>query len=173
MKDKVWDFIVSPEGFATRSSEKLTNVTLWASSLLGRLGGPGSFMDVVLNAQIAGNAMASKGAYIQGDLFAMMANDTVALYLATRNILTRISMQSCREGIPPQESVELLASLSDSLSKAVASSKKILPETDRLATALEVVQRLGAFIKERHPAQYAPFLEVLEGFAKELEDNFS
>ena len=46
-------------------------------------------------------------------------------------------------------------------------------ETDRLATALEVVQRLGAFIKERHPAQYAPFLEVLEGFAKELEDNFS
>ncbi|ELO9330237.1 hypothetical protein QU508_005398, partial [Escherichia coli] len=49
MKDKVWDFIVSPEGFATRSSEKLTNVTLWASSLLGRLGGPGSFMDVVLN----------------------------------------------------------------------------------------------------------------------------
>ncbi|EMW8282591.1 DUF1804 family protein, partial [Escherichia coli] len=48
-----------------------------------------------------------------------------------------------------------------------------LPETDRLATALEVVQRLGAFIKERHPAQYAAFLEVLEGFAKELEDNFS
>ena len=77
------------------------------------------------------------------------------------------------QDIPPQASVELLASLSDSLSKAVASSKKILPETDRLATALEVVQRLGAFIKERHPAQYAPFLEVLEGFAKELEDNFS
>ncbi|EPC6738359.1 hypothetical protein ACR0HW_000211 [Escherichia coli O174:H10] len=99
MKDKVWDFIVSPEGFAVRSSGKLTNVTLWASSLLGRLGGPGSFMDVVLNAQIAGNAMASKGAYIQGDLFAMMANDTVALYLATRNILTIISMQSCREGV--------------------------------------------------------------------------
>ncbi|HAV8434050.1 TPA: hypothetical protein JLC89_001677 [Escherichia coli] len=99
MKDKVWDFIVTPEGFATRSSEKLTNVTLWASSLLGLLGGPGSFMDVVLNAQIAGNALASKGAYIQGDLFAMMANDTVALYLATRNILTRISMQSCSEGM--------------------------------------------------------------------------
>ncbi|ENS0909461.1 hypothetical protein ACEZGM_004830, partial [Escherichia coli] len=26
-------------------------------------------------------------------------NDTVALYLATRNILTIISMQSCREGV--------------------------------------------------------------------------
>ncbi|HBE5626103.1 TPA: hypothetical protein KMB47_002807 [Escherichia coli] len=95
MKDKVWDFIVSPEGFATRSSEKLTNVTLWASSLLGHLGAPADFMYVVLDAQIAGNAVASKGAYIQGDLFAMMANDTVALYLATRNMLTRI----CSEGM--------------------------------------------------------------------------
>lgn len=75
--------------------------------------------------------------------------------------------------IPPQESVELLASLADSLSKAVSSSKKILPETDRLATALEVVQKLGAFIREKHPTVYATFLEVLEGFAKELEDNFS
>ncbi|EMV5677999.1 hypothetical protein AACM80_004550 [Escherichia coli] len=95
MKDKVWDFIVSPEGFATRSSEKLTNVTLWASSLLGHLGAPADFMYVVLDAQIAGNAVASKGAYIQGDLFAMMANDTAALYIATRNILTRI----CSEGM--------------------------------------------------------------------------
>ncbi|MGJ3366179.1 hypothetical protein AAG932_04215 [Escherichia coli] len=98
MKDKVWDFIVSPEGFATRSSEKLTNVTLWASSLLDCLGSPGNFMYVVLDAQIAGNAMASKGAYIQGDLFAMMANDTAALYISTRNILTRISMLSdCKD----------------------------------------------------------------------------
>ncbi|HDD9801691.1 TPA: hypothetical protein PBR20_003899 [Escherichia coli] len=99
MKDKVWDFIVTPEGFATRSSEKLANVTLWASSLLGHLGAPADFMYVVLDAQIAGNAVASKGAYIQGDLFAMMANDTAALYIATRNILTRISMQSCSEGM--------------------------------------------------------------------------
>lgn len=95
MKDKVWEFIVTPEGFAVRSSGKLTNVTLWASSLLGHLGAPGDFMYVVLDAQIAGNAVASKGAYIQGDLFAMMANDTVALYLATRNMLTRI----CSEGM--------------------------------------------------------------------------
>ncbi|EKP6431943.1 hypothetical protein ACSFRC_004865 [Escherichia coli] len=98
MKDKVWDFIVSPEGFATRSSEKLTNVTLWASSLLGHLGAPADFMYVVLDAQIAGNAVSSNGAYIQGDLFAMMANDTAALYIATRNILTRISMLSdCKD----------------------------------------------------------------------------
>ncbi|WP_332832839.1 hypothetical protein [Escherichia coli] len=64
MKDKVWDFIVTPEGFATRSSEKLTNVTLWASSLLGS-GRPAEFYDVVLMPDCR-NAVASKGAYIQG-----------------------------------------------------------------------------------------------------------
>jgi hypothetical protein len=75
--------------------------------------------------------------------------------------------------VPPKMAVELLASLADSLSKAVSSSKKILPETDRLATALEVVQMLGAFINNKHQTLYAPFLEVLEGFAKELESDFS
>lgn len=66
--------------------------------IAGPSGCTGDFMYVVLDAQIAGNAMASKGAYIQGDLFAMMANDTAALYIATRNILTRISMMSdCKD----------------------------------------------------------------------------
>lgn len=74
--------------------------------------------------------------------------------------------------IPPAKSVELLASLADSLSKAVSSSKKMLPETDRLATALEVVQLLGAFISEKHPTLYVQFLEVLEGFAGRLESDF-
>ncbi|EGT5658490.1 DUF1804 family protein [Citrobacter braakii] len=75
--------------------------------------------------------------------------------------------------VPPKQSVELLASLADSLSKAVSSSKKILPETDRLATALEVVQMLGVYISEKHPALNTSFLDVLEGFARVLESDFN
>ena len=74
--------------------------------------------------------------------------------------------------IPPKQAVELLASLADSLSKAVSSSKKMLPETDRLATALEVVQRLGVFISKNKPALYIEFVDVLESFAGELENEF-
>lgn len=74
--------------------------------------------------------------------------------------------------LPPQVSVELLASLADSLSKAVSSSKKMLPETDRLATALEVVQKFGAFIHDKHPTLYVSFVEVLEQFASVLEEEF-
>ncbi|MFX2607053.1 DUF1804 family protein [Enterobacter mori] len=75
--------------------------------------------------------------------------------------------------IPAPDAVELLASLADSLSKTVAASKKMLPETDRLATALEVLQMLGAYISDRHPALNASFLEVLEGFSGVLETDFS
>lgn len=74
--------------------------------------------------------------------------------------------------IPPREAVELLASLADSLSKAVSSSKKMLPETDRLATALEVVQKLGVFISRTKPALHIEFVDVLESFASELENEF-
>ncbi|WP_432794513.1 DUF1804 family protein [Escherichia coli] len=52
----------------------------------------------------------------------------ISLVVKCQTTLERLNQNP---DIPPQESVELLASLSDSLSKAVASSKKILPETDR------------------------------------------
>ncbi|MFX2611932.1 DUF1804 family protein [Enterobacter mori] len=74
--------------------------------------------------------------------------------------------------IPAPQAVELLTSLADSLSKTVAPSKKMLPETDRLATALEVLQMLGAYISDRHPTLNASFLEVLEGFSGVLEKDF-
>ncbi|EHA9224215.1 DUF1804 family protein, partial [Salmonella enterica subsp. enterica serovar Abony] len=45
--------------------------------------------------------------------------------------------------LPAEKRVELLASLADAFNKATAASKKILPETSRLAIAIEVVQALG------------------------------
>src|SRR5699024_6766043 len=89
----------------------------------------------------------------------------ISLVVKCQTTLERLNQNP---DIPPQESVELLASLSDSLSKAVASSKKILPETDRLATALEVVQRLGAFIKERHRHSMPRFLRCSKASLKSL-----
>lgn len=44
--------------------------------------------------------------------------------------------------------VELLTSLSDSYNKAIAANKKILPETSKLAVALQVVDMLAKYIGE-------------------------
>ena len=63
----------------------------------------------------------------------------------------------------------LLTSLSDSYNKAISANRKLLPETSRLATALEVINRLADYLKLKRPDLLGGFLEVLEDFGSELE----
>ncbi|QBH95982.1 DUF1804 family protein [Limnobaculum zhutongyuii] len=98
----------------------------------------------------------------------------------TRTVLTSlvIKFQSVIERInsnpdlPPEQSVELLTSIADAFSKATAASRRVLPETDRLATALEVVQLLGTFISENYPQHLSAFAEVLEPFGEKIGKSF-
>ncbi|ECA5645405.1 DUF1804 family protein, partial [Salmonella enterica subsp. enterica serovar Saintpaul] len=69
--------------------------------------------------------------------------------------------------------VEMLASLSDAFNKAVAASKKILPETDKLAIAISVLHLFGEHINQKYPKRRADFIEVLETFQGVIEDEFS
>ena len=71
--------------------------------------------------------------------------------------------------IDAAERVALLTSLSDSYNKAISANRKLLPETSRLATALEVINRLADYLKRKRPELLGAFLEVLEDFGVELE----
>jgi len=71
-------------------------------------------------------------------------------------------------GIEPAAKVQMLASLADAYNKTVSASKRILPETSELATAMQVVQHLAGFIRERFPQHRAAFAEVLEPFGEAL-----
>ncbi|MCD2832345.1 DUF1804 family protein, partial [Pseudomonas aeruginosa] len=68
--------------------------------------------------------------------------------------------------IKPAVKVQLLASLADAYNKTVSASKRVLPETSALATAMEVLQRLASFIRERFPQHAQAFAEVLEPFGE-------
>ncbi|MCO1698543.1 DUF1804 family protein, partial [Pseudomonas aeruginosa] len=68
----------------------------------------------------------------------------------------------------PAVKVQLLASLADAYNKTVSASKRVLPETSALATAMEVLQRLASFIRERFPQHAHAFAEVLEPFGELL-----
>ncbi|MBG7352427.1 DUF1804 family protein [Pseudomonas aeruginosa] len=68
--------------------------------------------------------------------------------------------------IKPAVKVQLLASLADAYNKTVSASKRVLPETSALATAMEVLQRLASFIRERFPQHAPAFAEVLEPFGE-------
>ncbi|SCC12757.1 MULTISPECIES: DUF1804 family protein [Snodgrassella] len=72
-----------------------------------------------------------------------------------------------------EQKVDLLASLADAFNKTVAASRKVLPETDQLATVLEVINKLTAFIQERYPQYLAVFVEVLEPFGQEIQKSYS
>lgn len=70
--------------------------------------------------------------------------------------------------LKPGAKVQMLSSLADAYNKTISASKRILPETSELATAMEVLQRLAAFVKDRHPQHIKAFVEILEPFGAEL-----
>lgn len=76
------------------------------------------------------------------------------------------------EDILPQDKVQLLASLSDAFNKTVVASRRVLPETSELATAMRVVTLLGDFIKEKHSDKLIDFVGILDGFGAVLSKEF-
>jgi uncharacterized protein YjcR len=68
----------------------------------------------------------------------------------------------------PATKVQMLASLADAYNKLMAASRRLMPETDKLATAMDVVKRLGEFVRARQPRHVGAFAEILEPFADEI-----
>ena len=99
----------------------------------------------------------------------------------SRQILTdfiiqfKATMESIKatDDIGPGQRVEMLTSLADAYNKTVASSRKLLPETSKLAIALQVLEMLAKYIQEHKPDLLIEFMSVLDPFgdliAKELK----
>lgn len=83
-----------------------------------------------------------------------------------------LEMLNDNTDIKPLERVQAIASLSDSFTKAVSASKKVLPETNRLAIVLEVIQLLIDFINTQHAEHMPAFVEILDGFGQKVEEEF-
>ncbi len=72
----------------------------------------------------------------------------------------------------PADKVAMLSSLADAYNKTINASKRVLPETNELAIAMGVVQRLATFIKDRYPEHVAAFADVLGPFGDELATTY-
>lgn len=77
------------------------------------------------------------------------------------------SIQAAPE-MPAADKVQMLASLADAYNKLVAASKRLMPETDKLAVAMDVIQRLGEYVAKKKPALAGEFVELLEPFGDEI-----
>ncbi|MBU9231430.1 DUF1804 family protein [Burkholderia multivorans] len=105
------------------------------------------------------------GGGIEGAARQMLAG-MVTQYQATMDELDSAEMK-------PADKVAMLASLADAYNKTINASKRVLPETNELAIAMGVVQRLATFIKDRYPEHVGAFADVLGPFGDELATAYS
>ncbi|HML52913.1 MAG TPA: DUF1804 family protein [Solidesulfovibrio magneticus] len=102
---------------------------------------------------------------LAGDGVEAVARQMLADYVVQHKTL----MDAISTGdMPAAAKVDMLASLADSFNKTVAASKRVLPETSELATALSVLDKLGVYIRDHYPQHGPAFLEVLEPFGTVL-----
>lgn len=70
--------------------------------------------------------------------------------------------------VDPIEAAKAIASLADSLGKAQAAAKRLMPETDRYGIAMDVLKQLMEHSMSRKPALANELVELIEGFGEEL-----
>ncbi|OLN30434.1 Phage DNA-binding protein [Desulfovibrio sp. DV] len=98
---------------------------------------------------------------LAGDGVEAVARQMLADYVVQHKSLME---QIAANDLAAAVKVGMLASLADSFNKTVAASKRVLPETSELATALSVLDKFGVFIRDHYPQHGSAFLEVLEPF---------
>lgn len=96
--------------------------------------------------------------------------DVVRQTLAIVVTQVQATMQQLQDApdMPPADKVKMLASLSDSYSKMMSVMTRLMPETDKLAVATDVLKRLAEYMRNNAPDQVANYAELLGPFAEEL-----
>ncbi len=103
---------------------------------------------------------------LAGDGIEGVARQMVADYLVQHQAV--MEQLADDKDMKPLVKAQLLASMADSFNKTVAASKKVLPETNELATAMQVVQKLAEYVRAHFPQHAPAFAEILEPFGEEL-----
>ncbi|GHU10873.1 hypothetical protein FACS1894185_3140 [Betaproteobacteria bacterium] len=104
--------------------------------------------------------------YLAGDGLEAVARQTIAAF-AGQVQSTTLALQR-DEGLAPEVKAKLMASLADAFTKIMAGSRRLMPETDRLAVAQDVLRRFGDFVAQQKPTLASEFVCLLEPFAEEL-----
>jgi hypothetical protein len=95
-----------------------------------------------------------------------MARVAAGVILRCEALMERIAEDA---DIDPVEATKAVASLTDSLAKAHAAAKRLMPQTDRYAVAMDVLKRLAEHAMAKKPGPFsAELVELLEAFGIEL-----
>lgn len=90
------------------------------------------------------------------------------LGVVVQQVQATLEMIQNSQDMTPEAKVQALASLADAYHKLMAVSRKLMPETDKLAVATDVAKRLAIFVREHYPQHAEAYAEILEPFGDEL-----
>lgn len=71
-----------------------------------------------------------------------------------------------------KDKVALLSCLADSFTKMTAASKRILPETSAMATAMRAIEMMANIVKTKKPHLLPDFLEMLDDLEVQFKKEF-
>lgn len=100
-----------------------------------------------------------------GEIEQAMGRVLAATLLRAEATLERLNEDT---DIEPLEATRAIASLMDSINKGHAVGQRLMPQTDKLGLAMDIIQRFGEFIAKRKPALAGEFVEQIEAFGEEL-----
>lgn len=95
-----------------------------------------------------------------------IARQTMAMF-SQQAQATMLMLQS-DTALSPLDRAKAMASLADSFTKLVSANGRLMPETDKLAVALDVIKRLSEFVRANHPQLAGGFAEILGPFGDEI-----
>lgn len=95
-----------------------------------------------------------------------VARQTLAMF--AQQAQAAMEMLQVDPDLSPVEKSKTLASLADAFTKFTSANRKFMPETDRLAVAMDVIRRLDAFVRESYPQHAGAFAEILSPFGEDL-----
>jgi hypothetical protein len=72
------------------------------------------------------------------------------------------------EELDPLEATRAVASLMDSINKGHAVGQRLMPQSDKLGIAMDVIQRMTEYAAKKKPALATELIELLEPFGEEL-----
>lgn len=101
-----------------------------------------------------------------GDVTAQVLEEFSTMFQAT---IPRLREQSEND---PIAAAQAIAQLSDAYTKTVRAAGGVDPRAGKLAVALEVLEKLGDYIKQHCPQHGPVFVEILEPFGQELSREY-
>ncbi len=105
--------------------------------------------------------------------FTMLSRKLLEDYLVQHQATIDMLRDDKTKKLSAEKRAQLLASLADSFHKTMASFRKVAPELNKHSIALDTVERLAAFAKQKYPRHVPMLLEMLEPFGEHLAKNFN